>query len=203
MCFEITKLVLVASAAVLLFIPAATNADFPPGDVDCSGFVDIDDVVYLITYIFGAGPPPCDSSGPSGRVVGSSPCKSWAGSPERDTVPSNMDCVEFAYDGESTLQINHINAGLNCCPVIVADISVENSNIKVEEIDSLWMGGCECLCLFDIYYEITNLPPGTYSITFIEPYIFPDEDTLVFTADLTAVASGSHCIERFYYPWGW
>jgi len=33
------------------------------GDVDCSGGVDIDDVVYLITYIFGGGNPPCDPSG--------------------------------------------------------------------------------------------------------------------------------------------
>jgi hypothetical protein len=32
----------------------------PSGDVDCSGFVDIDDVVYLLLYIFGGGPPPGD-----------------------------------------------------------------------------------------------------------------------------------------------
>jgi hypothetical protein len=30
------------------------------GDVDCSSAVDIDDVVYLIAYIFSGGPPPCD-----------------------------------------------------------------------------------------------------------------------------------------------
>jgi hypothetical protein len=32
----------------------------PSGDVDCSGAVDIDDVVYLIAYIFAGGPPPSD-----------------------------------------------------------------------------------------------------------------------------------------------
>jgi hypothetical protein len=31
---------------------------FVCGDVDASGDVDIDDVVYLISYIFGGGPPP-------------------------------------------------------------------------------------------------------------------------------------------------
>jgi hypothetical protein len=31
------------------------------GDADCSGGVDIDDVVYLINYIFGGGPPPGDT----------------------------------------------------------------------------------------------------------------------------------------------
>ncbi len=33
------------------------------GDSDCSGSVDIDDVVYLINYIFSGGPAPCDTDG--------------------------------------------------------------------------------------------------------------------------------------------
>lgn len=33
------------------------------GDADCSGGVDIDDVVYLIAYIFSGGPAPCDTDG--------------------------------------------------------------------------------------------------------------------------------------------
>jgi hypothetical protein len=44
-----------------------------PGDADGSGFVDIDDVVYLITYIFSSGPPPtpedcCGDANGSGFV---------------------------------------------------------------------------------------------------------------------------------------
>jgi hypothetical protein len=30
------------------------------GDVDCSGIVDVDDIVYIIEYVFLEGPPPCD-----------------------------------------------------------------------------------------------------------------------------------------------
>jgi hypothetical protein len=30
------------------------------GDVDCSGSVDIDDIVYFVNYIFSGGPSPCD-----------------------------------------------------------------------------------------------------------------------------------------------
>lgn len=30
------------------------------GDVDLSGGVDIDDIVYLISYVFSSGPPPCE-----------------------------------------------------------------------------------------------------------------------------------------------
>jgi len=32
------------------------------GDVDLSGNVDIDDIVYLINYVFSSGPPPCQPS---------------------------------------------------------------------------------------------------------------------------------------------
>jgi hypothetical protein len=43
------------------------------GDADGSGAVDIDDVVYLINYIFGGGPPPqvdncCGDADGSGAV---------------------------------------------------------------------------------------------------------------------------------------
>jgi len=41
---------------IVIFTPAPHVC----GDVDCSSAVDIDDVVYLITYIFGGGPAPCD-----------------------------------------------------------------------------------------------------------------------------------------------
>jgi hypothetical protein len=30
------------------------------GDVDLSGGVDVDDIVYLINYVFSGGPPPCE-----------------------------------------------------------------------------------------------------------------------------------------------
>jgi hypothetical protein len=51
--------------------PVATPATFDVvqrpqavcGDSDCSGDVDIDDVVYLIAYIFSGGPAPCDIDG--------------------------------------------------------------------------------------------------------------------------------------------
>ena len=32
------------------------------GDVNVSGAVDIDDVVYLIQYIFAGGPAPCEGA---------------------------------------------------------------------------------------------------------------------------------------------
>lgn len=42
--------------------------DFPNGDSDCSGAVDIDDVVYLIQYIFAGGNPPYGNPDCTGGV---------------------------------------------------------------------------------------------------------------------------------------
>jgi uncharacterized protein (TIGR02145 family) len=44
----------------IIFSPSATAWYGECGDVDCSGESDIDDVVYLINYIFAGGPGPCD-----------------------------------------------------------------------------------------------------------------------------------------------
>ena len=61
---------------------------------------------------------------------------------------------------------------------------------------------CDCLCLFDLDYEITNLPPGVYTIRVNEPYLWEGAEVLEFTVDLSAVPSGSHCVYRDHYPWG-
>jgi hypothetical protein len=37
--------------------------DFACGDADGSGNIDIDDAVYLISFIFGGGSQPCDADG--------------------------------------------------------------------------------------------------------------------------------------------
>lgn len=55
------------SGDVLILLEYSDRIPLPdwwlPGDVDCSGTVDIDDIVYLIIYIFAGGPPPGDPNG--------------------------------------------------------------------------------------------------------------------------------------------
>ena len=191
---------LVVVSAVLA--TASLGDGLSSGDPDCSGNVDIDDVVYLITYIFGGGPAPCDQSIPSGAIVGNSPCKYEMKGANPDTIPTNLDCIDYTYDGVSILDFTHVNAGLNCCPVFVAEFTVEDNFIIIEEIDSVYGSGCDCECLFDINYQITDLPPAVYTIKVIEPYMEPSEDTLQFEVDLTTATSGIHCVSRHFYPWG-
>ncbi|HUV29523.1 MAG TPA: hypothetical protein VMY05_00330 [Acidobacteriota bacterium] len=140
------------------------------------------------------------SPAPSGQLVGSTDCKEFEPHVAAHT-PATQDCIQYQYDGSSVLQLNHINAGFNCCPVITAEISVDGGVIRITEKDSLFEGGCLCLCLFDVQYEIRDLRPGKYKIVVTEPLLAEGDEKLEFTVDLAACASGGYCVERQNYPW--
>ncbi|MDH4156750.1 MAG: M64 family metallopeptidase [candidate division Zixibacteria bacterium] len=174
------------------------------GDLDEK--INVSDVSYLVTYLFGipSGPAPgaCpETATPTGTIISHSGCKSTAKNAPASAAESDQDCLFWTYDGAGTLQMLHLNAGLNCCPVVVADIFVVGSTIIIEEIDSLDNGGCECLCLYDIGYEIIDLPPGEYTIQVIEPYLPPGDEPLEVTVDLLGMPTGSDCVIRTDYPW--
>ena len=46
-----------------IFPGGVEDGRYDPGDVDCSGALDIDDVVYLVAFIFSGGFEPCDTDG--------------------------------------------------------------------------------------------------------------------------------------------
>ncbi|UCD95570.1 MAG: dockerin type I repeat-containing protein [Candidatus Zixiibacteriota bacterium] len=176
-------------------------------DVDSTGAINILDVSYLISYLYKDGPgPSCPDAldNPMGRVVDFTDCKLFTEGQSAVLTPNDSTCIEYSYDGEGTLQLRHVNAGFNCCPgQIVANISVEDNIITIveaENYDSL--GPCYCLCLFDVDMEILYLPPGQYTITVEELYLSPEDDPLEFTIDLSGAATGSHCVYRHSYPWG-
>jgi len=168
------------------------------GDVNCDEAVNSADIVSLIDYLFKNGPAPC--SPPTGFMVDYYGCKEFGKGVVIDSTPLDQDCMEYEYDGESVLLLKHVNAGFNCCPEIAAAITIEDNIITIEEIEI--SGDCDCICLFDIDYEIRNLPPGEYTITVIEPYVPEGEEILEFTVDLVSSPSGIFCVYRDYYPWG-
>jgi hypothetical protein len=171
------------------------------GDCNCDQTVDAGDAIYLLNYLFKEGPPPCS---PVGVMSGYSGCKESAKTSLPDITPPDQDCIQYQYDGESILLLKHVNAGFNCCPdEILADVAVTGSVITVTESESLEpSGGCFCLCLFDVDYQISNLPPGEYTITVNQLYLQPGEQILEFTFDFASSPSGSYCVQRDDYPWG-
>lgn len=110
------------------------------------------------------------------------------------------DCIEFNYDGESILTLKHTNCGFNCCPgTLSAEISFDANQIIIVEKEN--QQGCRCSCLYDLYYEIKNLHPGSYTIHIIEPNVTANDPVMHFKIDLLSATSGSHCVERNHYPW--
>ncbi len=180
-----------------LFLSGSEPDPFESGDANDDGQVDIGDVIYLANYLFLGGPPPYH---PVGFLADYGDCKQFQkGTPVRSTPP-DQDCMEYQYDGQSVFLLKHVNAGFNCCPEIAADITIAGDLITIEEIEI--SGDCDCLCLFDLNYEIRDLQPGEYTITVIEPYVEEGDETLEFTVDLISSPSGSYCVYRDYYPWG-
>lgn len=141
---------------------------------------------------------------PSGVLLASEGCKEFqtgGSNPAAGvSVAQTSDCIDYRYDGKGTLTLTHINAAFNCCPgEITAEITFNGNVITIKEAES--EQACRCDCLFDLDYELINLPPGTYWLQVIEPYVQESDQELAFTLRLSSATSGSHCVERNYYPW--
>jgi hypothetical protein len=171
-------------------------------DVNNSKQINILDIAYLINFLYKSGPAPVCGAPPSGELVDHGPCKRFSAAKPLDTIPPDKDCLQYQYDFSGTLTIKHINAGLNCCPEFVADMQVTGNTITITEIDSTIDGGCECLCLFDLDYEIHDLIAGQYTIIFIEPYSKPEDPPLEAVINIGTNPSGEYCVSRCCYPWG-
>lgn len=138
---------------------------------------------------------------PSGRLTFTSVCKNstW----DKAGIPSNrQECVFFNYFLNGNLELEHINAGFNCCPgTIEAEIRIEDHIISIvesENYDHDPHGPCDCLCLYDLTYELEGIIPGQYTLCVKCALADPVE----FQVDLNSTVSGYYCEARDKYPWG-
>jgi hypothetical protein len=172
-------------------------------DVNADSHLNIQDITYTINYLYrnGAAPKcPNENLPPMGYLTGHSDCK--APGPAKAPADSlTEDCLTYQYDGHGTLILKHINALLNCCPLFIANVYIQDNQIIIEEFDSLYNGGCDCLCPFDMDYRIDNLPAGQYTIYVIEPYVPQSEPALAFPVDLNFMPVGYYCVDRPWLPW--
>lgn len=137
----------------------------------------------------------------SGALVSHSECKNGEKNSLATGPADTLSCVEYEYLAENkTLRISHLNAGFNCCPgELSCEADIINHELKITESEE--EPGCNCMCLFDLEIEITDLEPGIYSLRLIEPYI-GNQAELITVIDLNASPTGTFCVIRKDYPWG-
>lgn len=141
------------------------------------------------------------TGGPVVKLTSQTECKDVS-APE-STITPDIDRIRYNYDGSGTLLITHVNTGFNCCPdSFRVGIDVGNDTIRITETELLTNGGCRCLCLYDLEYEITDLPAGSYRIEVVQMYLAEEDELLESTIDLTSAAADSFDVTREHYPWG-
>jgi len=162
-------------------------------------------VFLSVLFLYSGSCVSSPGSGPVGRLVGRTDCKgsgSFSSRTKAGPLAADRECVEYGYDGRSVLRLKHVNAGFNCCPgTISAEILAERGEIRIKEKESSSL--CDCSCLYDIDYEFAGIKPGIWRISAVGPYQPGGDPPLEFRVDLGGVASGSYCVERTRYPWGY
>ncbi|MEE9441044.1 MAG: hypothetical protein V3V99_00015 [candidate division Zixibacteria bacterium] len=109
----------------------------------------------------------------------------------------NQTCVEFTYDSTGLLYLRHTDMTANCCAdSFSVNINMEDGIIEIVEEEIFLISPCHCICPYDIELEITDLAPGTYTISITEPYQHPGSPPLEFAINLAVPVSGQFCIYR-------
>jgi len=137
---------------------------------------------------------------PSGFLTETYGCKTDG---EKADSTLEQDCIVYDYDGNGNLYLTHVNDLFNCCPEsLYATVDFEDNYIIIQEYET--DGLCDCVCLFDLDYQITNLSPGEYTIIVDNVYYYGGYnslDPIQFTIDLYEPTSGVYCVDRPYLPW--
>ncbi|MBD3180182.1 MAG: hypothetical protein GF417_11655 [Candidatus Latescibacteria bacterium] len=113
---------------------------------------------------------------------------------------AGKEYFRYRHTREGRLELDHINTGLNCCTTrITSGISVSGDTITISETGE--DGLCDCVCLSNVYYEITRLKTGKYNLIFEGLYVKDGDLPLTGSIDLADSTSGTGSIRRDYYPW--
>jgi hypothetical protein len=135
---------------------------------------------------------------PTGTLVYASHCVKPSGT---DSKPTQHNCLQYEYDGVGLLHLTHLHTAFNYCPdQIVPTFEFRNETIRIRESEVL-KNPCGCLCLYDVAYQIKDLPVAQYLIDVSQLHLSADEEVLRVLIDLSVTWKGQYCVERKQIPW--
>lgn len=143
-----------------------------------------------------------DPDGVTGKMIRTSGCGGFKSARTDVEISDTLSCVYYTFDKVAEkLTLLHKNSGFNCCPdTLRCNIYTNRDTIIVEESEKTT--GCKCNCLFDMEMEITGVVAGKYWIRMVEPYA-GNTPKILFSIDLKNKNTGSFCVTRKKYPWGY
>lgn len=135
---------------------------------------------------------------PQGVLVDASGCLGKVD--DENPLPRDRGFLFWSYDADTgALRLDHVNAGLNCCPEYTAAVTVTADSLIITEIETA--GLCDCVCLYRFTFEVTDLPVGVYEIVVREECLAPGDPPLAGVIDLTGAEFGTIQALRGHYPW--
>lgn len=144
-------------------------------------------------------------------VTASAPLRAAGSDGDADgitTLAYNSPESSFTYSYDAVtgaLRVRHSGAALRSAAdgtaaPLTLRVRIEENIITVIERQHALENGP--LALYDIDFEITNLPVRAYRVVVIEPYVDKDQAPLSFRMDLVESLEGGFTAERNQAPWG-
>ncbi len=131
---------------------------------------------------------------PKGERLSYDGCKQF----KKNTTNTSQTCVEWTFS-ENKLSIKHINAAYNCCfEDLKTDFYFSNDTLRIVTKDI--NGMCDCECLYDINYQVKNLPAKSF-VVYIQDQRKDEDQPIEFTLNIKKQPSGKVCFKRTGYPW--
>jgi hypothetical protein len=127
---------------------------------------------------------------PTSKVIGKRECNS-------NNQNSNGISIEYQHS-DGILIIEYRNVIYNCCmEEVQSTISVIGDKITIVSEEGYGQNGpCDCLCPFDIQYEIKELLPNQYVVTVDNTKAEGRGNSTQFTIDLSSLKSGKVFIDK-------
>lgn len=89
----------------------------------------------------------------------------WGSCIEQTGLRNFTETIHLTSVGNNTLRIRHENAVYNCCMERVEmDVYLDKDTLIIKEIP--FGDNCNCICPYEIKYDINNLNYGKYYVSF-------------------------------------
>ncbi len=117
------------------------------------------------------------------RNVSDSGCKSYINAKETNSVTKEAETLTFTARKGGWLHVEHKNTLFNCCSdKISVEVSQDDNLITVNEDEN--DHSCNCICPFDVEYEIGSLENTTYTFVIRRGGIDFFRQTVTYADDL-------------------